>query len=164
MALPGLEELARRTAEAVTAEDPTAFLLADHDWQRQVLSALRGRAHDPAANAALHADLIELQQALELHIRREEEVYFPAVEPAMQAIGRGSTLDMYGEHDAIRIRTAELLQVLGGEAPAVDAFGALARALLIHFETEEELIFADVPPHLPAEARIAILEGFASLE
>ena len=163
MALPGLGELTADTQKALDALDPTAYLLAGHAWLRSVIATYRTLVRD-GERAGLVADMEELSTALELHIRREEEAYFPAVEEVMVESGQGSTFDMYGEHDAIRIRLGELLDTLSKGAPdASSAFGAFSRSLLVHFENEEELIFAEVPGHLSEEQRRDILRQFTRL-
>jgi hypothetical protein len=164
MMLPGVEELSANTQQAMEALDPTAFLLADHVWLRAVLTAYRSLVRIDGERDAVREGMEELSVALDLHIRREEEVYFPAVEDVMVELGQGSTFDMYGEHDAIRIRLEELLKTLRDGVPgAVSAFGALSRSLLIHFENEEELIFAEVPERLSEETCRVILQGFIRL-
>jgi hypothetical protein len=81
----------------------------------------------------------------------------------MEELGQGSTFDMYGEHDAIRIRADELQTAIAGGLGIDGAFSAFARSLLIHFENEEELIFAEAPGHLDPDARVEILAKFAAL-
>jgi iron-sulfur cluster repair protein YtfE (RIC family) len=162
--LPGLYVLEEKTLAATNAEDPTALLLADHEWLRTVIEEYRVKVRSPELLAEVHKAMLELKPALELHIKREEEAYFPALEEYMQESGQGSTFDMYGEHDAIKIRMEQLLQALHQPAGARDAYSALARSLLVHFENEEELIFAEAPSHLTDEARRSILQLFSSLQ
>jgi hemerythrin-like domain-containing protein len=162
--LPGLDALEEKTRIATLAEDPTAILLADHEWLRNLLEAYRLQVRKGEQLAEVHAAMQDLKPRLELHIRREEDAYFPAVEGFMQESGQGSTFDMYGEHDAIKIRLEQLLVALDRASGANDAYGALSRSLLIHFENEEELIFAEAPSHLSDVARRAVLQQFLSLE
>jgi hypothetical protein len=161
--LPGLNELAAKTNAAAEAVDPTAYLLADHDWLRFVIDIYHGLAGIAAERTRVQADAAELLRLLELHIRKEEEAYFPAIESVMEELGQGSTFDMYGEHDAIRIRFDELLTALAEGVGIGPAYGALSRSILIHFENEEELIFAEAPQHLSPEVRATILEHFAAI-
>jgi len=161
--LPGLETLEAKVREALAMEDPTAMLLADHAWLRRLLEELR-----PLAGLAERFDdvreaVLELKPRLELHIRREEEAFFPAIEPFMREAGQGSTFDMYGEHDAIRIRLDQLLAALQGRVGVKDAYAAMARSILVHFENEEELIFADAPSHLDEGARREVIRRFEAL-
>jgi hypothetical protein len=164
MALPHLDELAAATRQAAEAVDPTAYLLADHAWMRTVIDAYRGLVGVATERARVRADAAELLRLLDLHIRKEEEAYFPAIEEIMLELGQGSTFDMYGEHDAIRIRFDELLQALDEGTGAGTAYPALSRALLIHFENEEELIFAEAPQHLSSDACAEILTRFAAID
>jgi iron-sulfur cluster repair protein YtfE (RIC family) len=158
MTLPWLHELSVKTRQAVADVDPTAYLLADHDWLRSVLEAYRPVVGNSVERKRIHGDVLELQTALDLHIRREEDAYFPAIENVMEELGQGSTFDMYGEHDAIRIRLDELLQALSEGIGAPGAFAAFVRSLVIHFENEEELLFADAPSHLSMERRHQVLD------
>jgi iron-sulfur cluster repair protein YtfE (RIC family) len=162
--LPALDELAANTRAAAEANDPTAYLLAEHAWLRAVLDIYHGLVGIAAERPRVQADAVEMLRLLDLHIRKEEEVYFPAIESVMEELGQGSTFDMYGEHDAIRIRFDEFLSALA-EGPGIgSAYGALTRSLLIHFENEEELIFAEAPQHLSSEARTAILEKLSVID
>ncbi|HEX5368342.1 MAG TPA: hemerythrin domain-containing protein [Dehalococcoidia bacterium] len=161
--LPGLDVLTEKTLAAIAAEDPTAILLADHEWLRDVIEAYRHQLGTPGNLAEVQAAMLELKPRLELHIRREEEAYFPAVEAFMQESGQGSTFDMYGEHDAIRIRLEELLIALDRQSMESHAYGAFSRSILVHFENEEELIFAEAPAHLTDSACRDILKLFEAL-
>jgi iron-sulfur cluster repair protein YtfE (RIC family) len=161
--LPGLDDLAAKTSAATVAVDPTSFLLADHAWLRDVLETYR-----PLASAADHLDevreaITDLKPLLDLHIRREEDAFFPAIEPFMIESGQGSIFDMYGEHDAIRIRLDQLLGALGQGVGAGSAYAAFSRSLLVHFENEEELIFAEASQHLSPGACGDILKRFDEL-
>ena len=164
MQLPGYDELRANVARANEAVDPTAILLADHEWLRFLLDYYHSLIGQADRLSETREAIETLRPRLELHIRREEEVYFPAVEPFVLASGRGSTVDMYGEHDAIRIRIDELLMALGSQSNAAKAYGAFSRSLLNHFDNEEELVFTDAPQQLSMEARAEILGGFRRLE
>ncbi len=161
--LPGIEDLDAKLADAIAAADPTAFLLADHEWLRALLEEFRQLVARGEKVAEVHEGVRELKGRLDLHIRREEEAYFPAVEGFMAASGQGSTFDMYGEHDAIRIRLDELLIALDRQSMESHAYAAFSRSVLVHFENEEELIFAEAPSHLTEESRRQIIEKFAEL-
>jgi hemerythrin-like domain-containing protein len=161
--LPGLKQLEATIAEATRAVDPTAVLLADHEWLRSLLEAHRPSVQRGEKLGEIHAATQALKPRLDLHIRREEQAYFPAVEESLRESGRGSTLDMYGEHDAIRIRLDELLVALDLGTGVADAYAAFSRSLLIHFENEEELVFSEAPAHLSERARRQILSQFEAL-
>ncbi len=163
MKLPGLDELEVEIAHANEAVDPTAILLAEHVWLRALLSGYHESVSKGERLAEIHSSIEALKPLLELHIKREEEVYFPAVEAFVLESGRGSTIDMYGEHDAIRIRIDELLMALGGASHAPAAFAAFSRSLLNHFDNEEELIFTDTPQRLSLVSRNQILAKFRAL-
>lgn len=162
--LPGLDTLETKIRAATEAEDPTALLLADHDWLRDLLETYRERVRSDERLKEVYEAIRELKPRLELHIRREEEAYFPAIEEFIVESGQGSTFDMYGEHDAIKIRLEQLLTALERQSGVVDAYGALRRSLLIHFENEEDLIFREAPQHLTMEARREVMRRFEALE
>lgn len=162
--LPGLSDLEEKTRDAIAATDPTAFLLAEHAWLRELLDAYRAQARSGEQPGEVLEAMREMQPMLELHIRYEEEAYFPAIEDLMQEAGQGSTFDMYGEHDAIKIRLEQLLAALEGRSGVAAAYGAFSRSLLVHFENEEELIFAEVPTRLSEDARRDVLQAFDALK
>lgn len=161
--LPGLDVLELKIAAARRSNDPTGVLLAEHEWLRSILDEYQRKTQDGQDTAATFATMQALGPLLNLHILREEEAYFPAVEEFVHKAGQGSTTDMYGEHDAIRIRHDELLSSLERRGMAGEAFAAFSRALLVHFENEEELVFAEAPQHLTEESRLRILTRFDEL-
>ena len=163
MTLPGLEEYRTQAEAARSALDPTAFLLADHEWLRFLLAELRPRAADSAQAAELHAIIEALEPLLDRHIRQEEEAYFPVVDRHVRELTEGATEDMYGEHDAIRVALSDLLGALARGREATTAYAAFTRSLLVHFENEEELIFGEAAERLSKAERRAILEKFDSL-
>ncbi len=82
----------------------------------------------------------------------------------MTEAGQGSTVDMYGEHDAIHIRHDELLQALDTGGDIARAAANFRRSLTVHFDNEEELIFAEAPRWLPEEANRSILDKLRRLD
>jgi hemerythrin-like domain-containing protein len=163
MQLPGSDQMAVKIAQASEANDPTAILLAEHEWLRGLLDEYHAPVSRGERLGEIHEAIEALKPHLDLHIRREEEVYFPAVEAFVLASGRGSTVDMYGEHDAIRIRLDELMVALNRQTNEGQAYGAFSRSLLAHFDNEEELVFVDAPDQLSQEARSEILKQFSAL-
>jgi hemerythrin-like domain-containing protein len=162
MTLPERESLSANVTAASTANDPTAYLLAEHEWTRVVLDDLHGRLG--AGGPGLSMDDAEaLKHFVDLHIRREEEVFFPALEPIVRAMGLGSTEDMYGEHDAIRIRLEELEDAIARSHLNEDHLAALRRSLLVHFDNEEELLFYEPASRLSEELRQNVIEGFKQI-
>lgn len=161
--LPGLPALDQAIAAAEAANDPAGLLLAEHEWLRQVLDELQPLSLQAGRFSQLREDILELAPVLDTHIKLEEDAFFPAIEPIMRRLGRGSTEDMYGEHDAIRIRIDELLAVFHTTGDVATAYANFVRSLVVHFENEEELIFADAPQHLDVPTRQQILEMFRNL-
>lgn len=161
--LPGLDDLEAKTQAATRAADPTACLQADHDWLRAALEVYRPLARSDESLDEVQAAVLALKPRLELHILREEEAYFPALEEFMREAGQGSMFDMYGEHDMINIRLEQLLRALDTRSAVGGAYSEFARALSIHFENEEDLIFEEAPSHLTEEASRTVLDQFEAL-
>jgi hemerythrin-like domain-containing protein len=162
MALPGTEKLAENLAVAVQANDPTGFLLADHEWTRDILDVFRASAVNGALMLSTE-DVEELVSFIDLHIRREEDAYFPALESIVRQMRLGSTEEMYGEHDAIRICLEELQHAVARRDEVTSQLAALRRSLLVHFENEEELYFREPASRLTDEARREVITGFEAL-
>jgi hemerythrin-like domain-containing protein len=161
--LPGFEEH-RSTVEAAKAlADPTGVLLADHEWVRYLLKEFRKPASSPDGGGELLEFCSSFEPLLDLHIRQEEEAYFLVVEPYVLRLTEGSTEDMYGEHDAIRVALSDLLAALARQHEVAVAYSALERSLLVHFENEEELVFAEAPSQLSHGERLEILERFENI-
>jgi len=140
--LPGSERHAAARAAAAEANDPAALLIADHEWLRLVVDELRPMSQQAGQFNALRDDILQLAAAIELHIRLEEDAFFPAIEPIIRKLGQGSTEDMYGEHDGIRIRIDELLRSFHLSGDVTHAYLNFVRSVVVHFDNEEELIFA----------------------
>jgi len=160
------ERLTEAQQEATNAGDATGFLIAEHEWLRAALYDLRSMAETADADAgaeAFGAYLGEVSAQLDLHIRKEEEVFFLAIEPQMLEEGQGSTFDMYGEHDAIRIRRDELVAAVGKRAGIRGAFASFARSITVHFENEEELVFADAPGWITKEQGADLISKMQAL-
>lgn len=162
--LQGLDVLEEKVRLAIAAGDPTAYLLAEHQWLRDLLDAYRSQARAGDQLAEVLAAMREMKPLLEMHIRYEEEAYFPALEDFMQEAGQGSMFDLYGEHDVIKLRLEQLLDALATGSGSGSAYGAFSHSLIVHFENEEDLIFAEAPGHLSADAGREILQAFAALK
>lgn len=171
------------------APDPIAILLAEHRMgiaQFDALdAAIAAAANGPAGAAAagfleaVRTTLAYLDDALELHIRKEEEPLFPRLKAALPADDRLID-EMVAEHDQARLKREDLRAVLddllGGHddvrqdraalhtalneaAASADpaAWERLRRAgrdvlrtLRVHFQNEEEIVFPLAPELLPA--------------
>lgn len=159
MTLPGIDQLTEDLQAAIAANDPTAYLFAEHMWTRGVLEELRTKLEKSGISSA---EVDELARFIDLHIRREEEAYFPALEPIVVKM-RLSTFEMYGEHDAIRIRIEEFQDAIARGRDLTSALAALRRALVVHFDNEEELFFYEPAEQLTQEARRQVLAQFEKL-
>jgi len=162
--LPGYQDHETARLAAEEANDPAALLLADHAWLRLVIDELQPLSQQAGQFIQLRENVLELAPAIEAHIRQEEEAFFPAIEQIMRELGQGSTEDMLGEHDAIRIRIDELLKAFHTAADVGHAYANFARSLLVHFDNEEELIFEEAPKRLDWETRQQLLERFKPLQ
>ena len=162
MNLNNQEQLEKAQAESIAEGDATAFLMAEHDWLRSALLEMKATVGRKEFEP-LQASLSSISERLDLHIRKEEEVFFPAIEPQMLEAGQGSTFDMYGEHDAIRIRRDQLVRALASQADIAGSFAAFERSITIHFENEEDLIFADAPGWLTKEQGSDLIQKMQAL-
>ena len=162
--LPHANDHKRARTKAIEAVDPASYLLADHAWLRSVLGDLEHLSDESGRLGELHAGILELAPLIDTHIRLEEEAFFPAIEEFVRKSRRGSTEDMYGEHDAIRIRLEQLLAALSHYGSTASAeLAAFSRSLLNHFDNEEELLFTDLLDQLSDATRQDVLSKFASI-
>lgn len=160
--LPSLDSLAERRRDTYRRNDPTATLVAEHEWLENALIALRTMASCPGR---MGPGLTTVFRELEIHIRKEEDVYFPALAVAYKAAGRHKGLidDMIGEHDGIRVRREELESAIAGQRPLDRAIAAFNHALAVHFEHEEDWVLAGAVELLAARAA-EIVENFERLD
>lgn len=151
---------------AVSNDDPTAVLLAEHAWLRSILLELdKALRRDTSADRPrLRSQLEPLRGLLELHIRREEDLYFPAVEPLLGSGGKEAIADMYGEHDAIRIRFDQFAEALHAGQEVAPALRGLEKSLVVHFDNEEELIFEEVAGRLTRESGRELVASMQRIE
>ena len=114
----------------------TEILKQDHDQALSLIAALEGVRSDERGNRETFRTL---KEALELHIREEEEIYYPA----LAAHEEFSDLieENVPEHEMVRANLAQLSEL----SPGSDAFQALLTetrvALEAHMEREESEIF-----------------------
>jgi hemerythrin-like domain-containing protein len=137
--------LHRDETEGVGEMSPaTLHLIDEHEQFRAKMAAWQkalADADDAEKRTLLHAVVAFLDGDVETHARKEDEVYFPALEPYY------ATLLMYEAHDLIREETesfkAALTQWERGELPFSKVQAALDRvfALLHDHFGEEELVY-----------------------
>lgn len=114
----------------------TEILKQDHDQALSLIAALEGVRSDERGNRETFRTL---KESLELHIREEEEIYYPA----LAAHEEFSDLieENVPEHEMVRANLAQLSEL----SPGSDAFQALLTetrvALEAHMEREESEIF-----------------------
>lgn len=159
MNIGNYEEFARDLAQARANEDPTALLLADHKWLRTALRQLETLLAESgeAAISALRDDLGEMATLIAVHMRQEEDAYFPAVRPLVSEEARKWIATAYPEHDTIRDCQEDFLNDIDeGTSLSID-FRAYQSALSQHFTNEEEFIFPEVPAILAKDAAKRLL-------
>ncbi|GBD13559.1 hypothetical protein HRbin24_01591 [bacterium HR24] len=148
-----LADLAARRLAACRAGDPTGILMADHEWLRPALAELRARARDGVDASALERLVSAIWEVVDSHSRVEEELYFPAVDRLLAEAGRPNpmVMAMAAEHDALPDRRRQLLEALAAGRDPLPAIDAFSRALLVHFDNEEDLVFEDAREVLKGE-------------
>lgn len=153
--------------DAVAQDDPIGLLLAEHEWLRSIASAADAAVR---AGASLDAEAQREQQSrvrsfIEAHIRKEEEVFFPAVDRLFVAkFGRMRSEAMLGEHDAIRVRYVRLQRVLDRGTNTGEPFRHMWRALTVHFANEEQHIYDAARPLLTPELRRDLVVNLMAFE
>jgi iron-sulfur cluster repair protein YtfE (RIC family) len=135
----------RGRLEAYRKGEATAILLADHDWLRAALAELRPRALAAGERADLEALAESIWQGIQEHSQVEEQIYFPGVERLLAEAGRHNPMvqAMAAERDALPERYRQLQQSLALSTELLPAIDAFARALLVHFDNEEDLVFEE---------------------
>lgn len=83
-----------RDGGADPADEAIVRVLTDHVWIRARIAALRGAAGAPPA------ELRELGERLDAHVRHEERVLFPAIESALSAEQLASLADAVAAAEA----------------------------------------------------------------
>lgn len=162
-ALPPLETLAERRCQTYANMDPTATLLVEHEWLEESLLVLRASARHGADAVRRVFDIFSA--VLDVHIRKEEHAYFPALTAAYAVAGRNPSIidDMIGEHDGVNIRRDEVESALAGGRPLDRAAAAFAHALVVHFENEEGWVLEGAAALL-GEGAAAVVETFRALD
>ncbi|GBD13720.1 hypothetical protein HRbin24_01759 [bacterium HR24] len=159
-----LADLAARRLAAYRAGDATGILMADHDWLRPALAELRSRARDGADASVLQRLAGAVWEVVDGHSRVEEEVYFPAVDRLLAEAGRPNpmVMAMAAEHDALPDRHRRLVEALAAGKDPLPAIDAFSRALLIHFDNEEDLVFEDAREALQGEEGRRLAQAMAA--
>lgn len=143
----------REMNEASTAGDPTAMLVADHNWIRTIFDEMTRRmAADQSSIAELLPGLKEMAAALEVHIRQEEDIYFPAVKPLVSDRARTWIAAAFPEHEVIRMTEDDFLDAVERRKDLDTDFRSFQSALIQHLDNEEEFIFPEVTANLDREA------------
>ena len=114
----------------------TEILTEDHEQAMSLVESLEGARSDERGHRETFR---ELKQALELHIREEEEIYYPAL------VEHGEFSDLMEEnvpeHEMVRANLVQMSEL----SPASDTFQSLLTetriALLAHMKHEEDEIF-----------------------
>ncbi len=161
-ALPELRGLHEDREAAYRRGVPAAALLAEHAWLEEALLSLAELAGERTAFLDAFGTVAAV---LALHIRKEEEVYFPPLREAYATLGRDAAVidEMLGEHDGIALRR-QAVESAPDEPGALErALRGLTHALAVHFENEEESVLRDGDGIL-GDRNVALVAGFRSLD
>jgi hemerythrin-like domain-containing protein len=143
----------REMSDAAAAGDPTAMLMADHNWIRTIFDEMTRRmANDQSSIAELLPGLKEMATALDVHIRQEEDVYFPAVKPRVSGRAKTWIAAAFPEHEVIRMTEDDFLDAVERRRDLTTDFRSFHSALIQHLDNEEEFIFPEVTANLDHEA------------
>lgn len=143
----------REMNEATTADDPTAMLVADHNWIRTIFHELtRHMTTDPQEIRALLPGLQHMEKLLDNHIRQEEDIYFPAVKSLVSDRAKTWIAAAFPEHEVIRMTEDDFLDSVERRRDLNTDFRSFQSALIQHLDNEEEFIFPEVTANLDREA------------
>jgi hemerythrin superfamily protein len=125
--------MARKTGSTPTAADATRFLEGEHREVDRLFERLRDARAPKARRDAFHA----IRDALTVHARMEESVFYPAVRSGTDAEAHAQVSEALDEHDGVK----ELLSTIEGIDPSDVAFEercAELQARVEHHVREEE--------------------------
>lgn len=143
----------REMNEATAVDDPTAMLVADHNWIRTIFHELtRHMTADPQGVRALLPGLQHMGKLLDIHIHQEEDVYFPAVKPLVSDRAKTWIAAAFPEHEVIRMTEDDFLESVERRKDLTTDFRSFQSALIQHLDNEEEFIFPEVTANLDYEA------------
>lgn len=151
-----------RPAPPAESADATAILARDHAQLRRLL--------DELAVAAAERDLDrkkelfrELKAALHLHVRQEEEVFYPAVMKLRSAVARVQVKEALEEHQAVDSIVAEIDQTEPDESEYDAKLDGLRASVERHIGEEEQAMFAEARNHLTDDRLQALGRQMMSL-
>lgn len=154
--------LSLRSPPLAESSDATAILTQDHAELRRLLDGL--------AVAAAERDLDrkkelfrELKEALHVHARREEEVFYPAVMKLRSAAARVQVKEALEEHQAVDSIVAEIDQMEPDESEYDAKLDGLRASIERHFGEEEQALFAEARNHLTDDRLQALGRQMMSL-
>ena len=114
----------------------TEILIQDHRLALSLVERLEGVRSDEPGNRETFRDL---KAALELHIREEEEIYYPALSTNEEFSG---LLDEnVPEHEMVRANLAQMSELSPTDATFQTLLTETKLALEAHMEKEENEIF-----------------------
>jgi regulator of cell morphogenesis and NO signaling len=109
----------------------------------------RVHADKPEVPVGLADHLLEMQEALENHMYKEERILFPAILSGRGAALQGPTLQMEREHDEHALKLQRMRELAGNFVPPAHACTSW-RALLLRCEQLE----ADIMAHVHLENHV----------
>lgn len=154
----------REMSEAAAAGDPTSMLVADHKWMRTIFDEMTHRmANDQSSIAELLPGLKEMAAALEVHIRQEEDIYFPAVKSLVSGRAKTWIAAAFPEHEVIRMTEDDFLDAVERRKDLARDFRSFHSALIQHLDNEEEFIFPEVTADLDGETAQGLAQAMQRL-
>lgn len=139
----------REMTQATHAEDPTAMLVADHNWLRTIFDEMTRRmTSDQSTIGELLPGLKDMAMVLDVHIRQEEDIYFPEVKPLVSDRARTWIAAAFPEHEVIRMTKGDFLDSVERRKDLTTDFRSFHSALIQHLDNEEEFIFPEVVANL----------------
>lgn len=120
-------------------QDIIKSLKADHDQHRDLFERLKATTTQSAATRLALLEQLDLE--LRLHMRFEEDVFFPALRAHADKDTRGQTLEAYAEHEAARATLNELESVSPEDEMWEAWLKVLSEELEHHMKEEEDDLF-----------------------
>ena len=128
--------------------DATTFLQVDHEAQKTAIRALTDTSVDSGLRRMAFRSL---RDALEMHARIEEDVFYPAVMKVRSHAAREAVRSALEDHHVVDGLVAELDQRDVDDPQFVARAAALRAALERHITSEEDGMFAEARIHLTDE-------------
>jgi iron-sulfur cluster repair protein YtfE (RIC family) len=140
---------ARVWKEAEQDTHAIGLLMAEHEHIREIAAELRRPAQ--GRREERRSLFQELFSSLEVHMRVEEEILYPAIHAESDREGREQLWDALEEHRLMRAVVDEMRGIPVEEARWEERLLILIEKIERHFRKEEESIFPDAEVLLEEE-------------